>query len=128
MQLARRIDLSHLRPLTRGVRREFGRAEKERSSGSVVAESSRLLGGPVERLRGRFVSLENRTGDVMAALDRVHAHCRQQRVDPPPLIGQRQLIRRRGEQRVREGYARAGELDARRQRSPIPGRYVRRPL
>ena len=78
---------------------------------SVVAERRRLLGGLVEQLRGRLVAVDRRVCDVMAALDRIEAHSRQPRVDSSPLIRQRQLERRRCQQRVGERQSFAIELE-----------------
>ena len=101
-RLPRRRHLSHLGRIAGRVSRELRCTEKERSGGSVVAKRRCLLGGLVEELRGRLVAVDRRVGDVMAALDRIEAHSRQPRVDPSPLIRQRQLERRRRQQRVWE--------------------------
>ena len=77
----------------------------------MVAQRGRLVCSPLEQLGSHLVAALRRAGDVMAALDRVSAGGSQSGMNTPAVIREQGLIRRGGEQRVRERQPLALELE-----------------
>jgi hypothetical protein len=68
----------------------------------VVTKARSCLGCPIELCRGSLVSVDDRTRNMMAALDRIRARGGEPGVDLAALIRQHQLIGGRREKRMCE--------------------------
>ena len=109
--LGRRVYRSSGRCIAVRIRRELSRPEQESSCTSVVTEARGYLGRLIELCRGSLVRVDDRTRNMMAALDRVRASGGEARMDLAALIRQHQLIRGRREERMRERQALAVERE-----------------